>query len=496
MSLTYKLKNAGFWQMLKVGGQAIIQFGYMAIMARLLTKADFGLMAIAMSFIGFGTIFSEGGMGSALIQRQNVTQKHMNAAFQASVLIGGVVFLLFYSLAFLIADYFNEYKLELIIKVAGVNIILNAISSVSQSLLQKHFRFKLIATYSFIITVIAYGSGVFFAYQDYGVWSLIIATLIHTILNSIIMFYLAPIKISFRFHLKEWKELFSFASGIILLKIINYFSSSGLNLVLGKIFTPAKLGVFERSNSIKTLPSSYLGNVLDTIMFPAMAEIQNEEERLFKTYQHSLGMVNSVLMPIALFLIVFSKEVVLILLGDQWMDAIVPLQIMFVVLPFSSSGRMADSVVRAKGMVYKNVYRKAIYTVVLVTCVALGGYYYGLIGAAIGVMFSYLFNYMIMLILVKSIFEKNIKEIFYQPIVSGLIITLVLLPIILLSVFISSHIYYTPVLYIIVNSVIIGAIMFLILWRKPVLMGVYLSDTVFKLRDMRKTTKNEDSYNR
>lgn len=481
MSLTNKLKSAGLWQTLRVILQVIVQFGYMAIMARLLTKADFGLMALASSFIGFGTIFSTGGMGTALIQRKNVTQKHMNAAFQSALFIGVILFAVFFISASAISSFFGEPQLELIIKVAGLNIILSALSSVSMSLLQKHFKFKTLTVATTVITIIAYSIGVVFAFNGWGVWSLIAATLINTILSALVMFYLSPIRLRFKIFYKEWKELFSFGSGVIILSIVNYFSNSGLNLVLGKIFTPARLGVFERTNQIKTLPSLYLGNVLDTIMFPAMAEIQDEEERLFRTYQHSLGLVNSILMPISLFLICFSKEVVLILLGNQWLEAIVPLQIMFLVLPFSSSGRMADSVVRAKGLIYKNVYRKALYTVVLITAVSLGAYYYGLIGAAIGVTFSYFFNYVIMLILVKSIFKRNLKEIFIKPILSGLLLTLLLIPLILISLFITQHLPYNPVLYIVVNTILVFAILSLIVWRKPSVLGEYIQETIDRL---------------
>ena len=486
MNITEKLKNAGLWQALRVVLQLIIQFTYMAIMARLLSKADFGLMALASSFIGFGTVFSEGGMGAALIQRQNITQKHMNAAFQSAIFIGLVLFIVFFLVAPSIANFFNQPDLELIIKVAGVNIILSALSSVSISLLQKHFQFKLITTATTIITVIAYSIGVVFAFQGFGVWSLVVATLASTVLSAIVMFFLAPIKLSYRFYWQEWKELFSFSSGYIILKIINYFANSGLNLVLAKIFTPAILGVFERSYKIKTLPSSYFGNILDTIMFPAMAEIQDEKERLFRTYQHSLGLVNSALMPITLFFVFFSKEIVLIILGDKWMDAIIPLQIMFIVMPFSSSGRMADSVVRAKGLIYKNVYRKGLYTVVLIATVALGAYYYGLIGAAIGVTFSYLFNYCIMLILVKSIFKKGIEEIFLKPVLSGFKISIILLPVILLSTYLTKFIVDNSVLYFILNTIFISSFIGVIVWKKPALLGEYIHETIVRLISKKK----------
>src|SRR5690606_34289468 len=111
--------------------------------------------------------------------------------------------------------------------------------------------------------------------------------------------------------------------------------------------------------------SKYLGGILDKVMFPVMSQIQDDEERLFKIYHFGLGFSNSILMPIALYLIYFSEAIVLILLGREWMEAVIPLQIMFGILPFSISSRMADSVIRAKGYIYKNVIRKYIYVLVL-----------------------------------------------------------------------------------------------------------------------------------
>src|SRR5699024_8006327 len=419
MSLTRKLKSAGSWQFFQIISQVVIQFGYISIMARLLTKDDFGLMAMAAAFIGFGVIFSEAGMGAALIQKKEIDHKYINAAFQGSLLLGCIVCLMMYMSSSMIAGFYNKPELEMIIKIVSFAVILNSVSSVSRSLLQKSFNFKTTANITVFVTFISYLFGVILAYFDYGVWSLVFATLMSSALMAFIMFLKAPVKIELKFYFEEFKELFYYGFGIVLLGLNNFFSNAGLSLVLGKIFTPSSLGVFERVFVIKSLPSSYLGNILDTIMFPAMSEIQNKEKRLFEVYQFSLGLVNSILMPVAVYLIFYSKEIVLILLGENWLDAIVPLQIMFVMLPLSASGRMADSVARAKGFVYKNAFRKFIYVLFLLVMSALGAKHYGLIGAAIAVTLSYLLNYILMMFLVKSIFSKKFVDIFISPLLSG-----------------------------------------------------------------------------
>jgi len=475
MSTINKLKKAGFWQTLQTLVSIISQFVYIGIMARLLSKADFGLMAIAGGFIGIGTIFSEGGMSAALIQRKKITQKHMNAALQGGIIFGFLFFILLFFTAKYIAVYFNQPELTLLIKVIGVNIILHSLSGISMGLLQKYFHFNKTAIVTMASSIIGYAVGVMLAFKNFGVWSLVFATLTTSLLNTIGFFYYAPVRFSLKVHLKEWKELFSFGSGMILLKIANFFNDRGINIILGKILSADLLGVFERTSKIKILPSRYIGKILDTIMFPAMSEIQDEHERLFRIYQQSLGMVNSLLMPVAAFLIFYSKEVVLILLGNDWLEAVLPLQIMFVVLPFSASGRMADSVIRAKGLIYKNVARKYIYVAVLITTTSLGAYFYGVIGAAIGVTFSFLFNYVIMLFLVKRIFKKSITDIFLKPVVEGVKLTaFVLVLIAVLNTLINNWGEQATVLNFLIISGILAAIVLIIVWKKPSLLGHYL----------------------
>lgn len=478
MSLTKKIKSGGFWNLLETIGMVLCQFGYISIMARLLTKADFGLMALATAIISLGTIITEGGMGAALIQRQNITNRHKNAALLGNFLTGIAFFLLAFFLSNTIAHFFNQPELEKIIKVIALNFILLSISSVSLNLLYKSLNFKYSSVVTLIATLIGYTFGVVLAFKGYGVWSLVFATLLMSAIKAMLFFYFAPIKFQPGWYVKEWKELFTFGSGMILLKFSNYLGNGGINLALGKVFAPSLLGVFERSFQIKTLPSKYVGGILDKVMFPVMSQIQDKEERLFKVYHFGLGFSNSILMPFAIYLMYFSEAIVLILLGKEWMDAIVPLQIMFAILPFSISSRMADSVIRAKGYIYKNVIRKYIYIVVLLTSTIVLGYYYGTTGAAIGVTGSYLFNYVLMIFLVKNIFKKPIKEIFHTPLNEAFLLTLYVIIFLTLNYFSIKFIGVSTLINFVITSCILGFFLLLIYIKKPILFGKFIGNAL------------------
>lgn len=483
MSVTNKLKSSGYWQSIEVVTLFIVQFSYFAIMARLLNKTDFGIMAIANSIIAFGSIFAENGMGAAIIQKKEITCKHINAALQGSIVTGGLLFILTLFLAPLVAELFNQPDLEPIIQVISVNFILLTLGSVSLGLLHKKFLFKRSSIITVVSITLAYSIGVIFGVFGFGVWSLVVSALLYSFFKLIGYLYSTPIKLHFKIYFKEWKELFSFGFGMILLKVNNYMGSSGLNLFLGKALSIDLLGVFERTYQLKTMPSSYLGNILDKIMFPVMSEIQDEEERLFKVYQHSLGLVNSILMPLAAFLVIFSEEIVIIMLGENWMEAVVPLMLMFVVLPFSSSGRMADSVLRAKGLIYRNASRKFVYVIVLLSTTIAGAYYYGIIGAAVGVTFSYLFNYVFMLFLVKRVFNKTVNEIFIPPIIQGVKLTAVIIILSYIFLWSLSFLIQNGIALFLIVALLIGGIAVYISMYKPSLLGHYLDVTIEKILD-------------
>ena len=419
-NLTKKIKNAGKWQSISVFSLNILQIVYFSIMTRLLLKEDYGLMALINGIIGIGNIFIQGGMGSALIQRKEINNKHINGALQTSLLIGIVLYSILFLLSPSISTIYADTRLDLLIKVASLNLILLSLNNISLNLLFKNYFFKYTSLVNISSNFIGYSFGVYFAVQDYGVWSLVIATLIASFLNSIGLFYFAPIKLSYRFYYKEVRELFGFGSGMMLLSFSNFLSKKGLNLVFGKIFPQDILGIYERSSRLKDIPSQFLANIINKVMFPVMSEIQDENERLIKIYKFGLGLSNTIMIPTTVFLIFFSAEIVQILMGSNWTEAVIPLQIMFLVLTFSNSNKMTDAVVRAKGLIYKNVTRKYIFTVLIVLLSGTLGYFFGIEGAAVGIVISYFINYLMMIILVKNIFKGSTKDYFYKPFLSGL----------------------------------------------------------------------------
>ncbi len=478
MSLSGKIKHAGKWQSFSVLSLSVLQILYFSVMTRILLKEDYGLMAIINAIIGVGNIFIQGGMGSALIQKKEINNRHINGALQTSMLLAVILYAIFYITAPYIASVYNDLRLDHLIKVSSLNIILLALSNISVNLLFKYYHFKNAAIVQIIASIIGYGTGVYLAMNDYGVWSLVIATLITSLLSAIAMFYLAPIKISLNVHYKEARELFGFGSGMMLLTFSNFLSNRGLNLIFGKIFAQDILGIYERTSRVKDIPSQFLAKIINQVMFPVMSEIQDEKERSIRIYKFGLGLSNSIMIPTTVLLVFFSAEIVQILMGTKWSEAVTPLQIMLLVLTFSNSGKMTDTVIRAQGLIYKNVTRKYIFVVIILVLSGALGYLYGINGAAIGIVISHFINYVMMIVLVKNVFKGTIKEYFFKPFIAGLKLGIYLG----VLIFGYNHLFNlwgkTDVIMFIVFMAVLLLLCAILVKSKPTVFGEYLETTI------------------
>lgn len=380
---------------------ATIQIVYYAILARLIDPKDFGLIAIANSFINFATLFSQIGMGPALIQHKAPSNKHISTSFFTNLGFGLALYLLTIVLTTPIANFFESELLEKILPILSLSFIFSSIASSSVSLIQREMNFR----YMFIADNVSYLMGVCvgiaLAFQSQGVWSLVYGTLVYQLCLMIIVLFKTRIKLQFGWAKKEFGELFHFGAGLTLIRVNNYLTNSGMNLLLGKLLPLNILGIFERSFRTMMIPGKMLGDVIDKVMFPAMSRRQENNEELTRMYERNLSYSLLLTISLGIWFSLNSEMVVLVLLGEQWLPAIPALEILFIAVPFRVTIRLTDSVIRAKGLVYKSAARKFAYTLVLFASLYFGSEY-GLIGLSWVILGTSIFQYVNMSTLAVS----------------------------------------------------------------------------------------------
>lgn len=395
-SLTRDTVTGMFWVAFGRAGRAILQILVLAILARLLTPADFGVVSAGLVVIGFSAIFSQLGFGPALVQRPNLEQRHIEAAFTASVLFGLFVGLLIWLGAPLAADFFRIERVAPVLRVLAWTFPLKGLGTVSESLLQRDLRFRWLANREVASYGLGYGLvGVVLAWSGAGVWALVAANMAQATLNTGLLIVARPPSVRLRVNREAFRDLAIFGGGFTAAKIGNYVALQGDNLVVGRWLGPAALGAYGRAYQLMAMPAALFADVLDTALFPAMAKVQDDEQRLTTAYRRGVALVALVMLPASALLFVLAPELVYLFLGPRWASAVAPFKILALGMLFRSSYKMSDSICRATGAVYRRAWRQGVYGL-LVIGGAWVGQHWGLSGVAWGVLGALVINFFLM----------------------------------------------------------------------------------------------------
>ena len=381
-----------FWQYASMFSQALLRLLVLGILARLLTPEDFGLVGMAMIFVGFAALYSELGVGPAIVQRSNLRPEHMRVGLTLSVLIGFVVFAVLWISAPLIALFFRSEQLVAILRVVGLSFVIEGFSVVASALLKRDLQFKRFARIDVAAYVVGYACiGLLLAWWGFGVWALVGANLAQSLSRTVFLLLSERHPMKPLLARRELKELLYFGSGFTLARTFNYAATQGDNFVVGRVFGAGALGVYTRAYQLMMLPGKYFGQVLNTVLFPAMAKIQNEGQRLKRTYLTGIAVTSLVSSPLSALLVILAPEIVRVVLGPQWLDTIIPFQILSIGILSRVSYKMDDSLARALGAMYRRSVRDAIYAITVVVGTWIG-LRWGLAGAAFGVLCAVVLN--------------------------------------------------------------------------------------------------------
>lgn len=396
-----------FWQFGGAIFKTFAQLGILFILARLISKAEFGIVQSALVVVGLSQLLSQMGVGPALVQKVNLTPTHIKVGSTISLGLGLTFFLIVYSSSGLIASFFKMPELQSVLKVIAFIFIIEGITTVSQSLLLRQMEQKTLIQINFFSYLVGYGIvAVLLAYYGYGIWSLIIGQIALSFLKSILSYLKCKHSVMPSFSRKEAKELLHYGGGFTLAKLFNFFALEGDNVITGRYLGAEALGVYSRAYSIMVRPVSLIGDSIDAALFPAMAAKQDEPDRLIEAFINGSKLISFLCIPIASVIIFSSKEIIHVLLGSEWGDTVLPLQILTAGLLFRMGYKMGDCLTKATGNVYSRAKRQFLYALgVILGCYA--GSHWGIVGVAFGTLFSVLLNYILMIHLSLNILKIN-----------------------------------------------------------------------------------------
>jgi len=315
------------WGGLSTGVNVMFQLVFMAVMARLLDPVHFGLIAIANVMLRFLTYFAQLGVGPALIQKPELTDGDVRAALSVSLGISAICTVIAIIAAPFIAGYFVMPMLEPVIQALSVNFLLGGLAAVSMSLLRRDMRFKHVAIIEIIAYVLGYGLvSITLAYLDFGVWALVGAVLSQSTFSASLAYLFSRHEFGWRHQKHQRAHFFSFGVRYSLIGFIEFLSGSLDSLIVGKFFGAAAAGIYGRASLLTNLPVQQPAYIITRALFPVISRLG--DQRQIASLQISALVLGSYAFAVSLGMIAAAPDVVRVLLGEKWIEAIPILQIL------------------------------------------------------------------------------------------------------------------------------------------------------------------------
>lgn len=305
-----------------------VSFLLQLILARLLMPSDYGIIAMLAIFLQVAQVFVDSGFANALIKKQNCTEQDYSTVFYFNLAISFLIYLLFFVISPLIADFYNILEITDVMRFVSLIIILNALCIVQRTKLIKIIDFKSQAKVSFGSILLSGLIGLFLAYHGYGVWALCWQTVSNGIFQNIFLFLSVKWVPSLTFSSKSFKELFNYGSKLLGASVISVIYNNLYTIVIGKKFQAVELGYYSRADQFARFPSSNIGNILSRVMFPVFSKIQDDDEKLYVAYRKIIRCSSFFIFPIMIILAVIASPFVKVVLTEKWMNMVTLLQIL------------------------------------------------------------------------------------------------------------------------------------------------------------------------
>ena len=299
-----------------------------AILARLISPDDFGVIAIATVIITFFGIFSDLGIAPAIIQHKELTNIDLSNIFSFTVWMGVIISSSFFLASWFIAHYYNNHSLLSICQWLSIELFFASANIVPDAMLFKNKLFKFIATRSLIIQLFGGTLAISAALMGAGLYALIINPILSGILIFVVSFRKFPQKLKFKLGFVSMKKIFKFTFYQFLFNVINYFSRNLDKLLIGKYMGMSPLGYYEKSYRLMMLPLQNITHVVSPVMHPIFSEYQNDYKKLSSSYEKIVHFLAFIGFPLSVFLYFTAKEITLIIFGDQWMPSVSVFQIL------------------------------------------------------------------------------------------------------------------------------------------------------------------------
>ena len=368
--------NGTLWTSVSTVVTMLTQMLRLIILTRFLEKSDFGLVSITNTILIMCLTFSDLGFASVIMYKKEITKEEFSSLYWIQTLFFSILFILLIFLSPFIASYYSDPLLRTLIILSGLSLFGQCLGKMYDNVLLKAYLFKSLAYRNIATSFISLLLAWWMAFKGFGVYSLIVSTLVQTFLfnlwNFIKGYQIQPIGLSLKFR----KALPLVKIGIYETgtHILDFFSNKIDVFIIGKLLGMEALGVYDLAKEIVVKFVYLIRTVVSKVALPILANNNNDDDAVRNRFLSMTKVVAYLCIPICITLAVFSEPVVRILYGEKYLEIVPLVSIFSIIIMIGSVSSFFDMLGVAKGRTDLNFLYTILRVVITPPVIILTGY--------------------------------------------------------------------------------------------------------------------------
>jgi len=378
-------KSGFLWGVMGRATSTVAATAGTVVVARMLTPHDFGVAATVTFFITVAQRMTSFGFNTALIRVPELRRDHLATVFAVNVALGIVVGGALALAAPWLGAFYRSPEATRAIPVAGLIFALGVLGTVPGAIMARELKFRQLVIIEAIYGTLVPISSIFLAFFGFGYWSLVHSLLIGAAWDAAVKLIVARWRPELWWSRDALRELFSFGAGLHLKRLLDSVALNIDNMVIGRTLGVTVLGIYDKAFTSMNRAVTMVSYAGQTVSLSVLGKMQEDPERFRKAFRNITLGIGIAGYPGFFGLGIVARPLVLVLFGPQWVDAVVPFQILCAAGMLKTYVAYLSSAVQAKGRVWGEVWRQTLYIALIVISVAVGSRW-GLVGASAGVL--------------------------------------------------------------------------------------------------------------
>lgn len=348
-NLKEKTAKGFLWAAMGNGAQQLVMMLIGVVMARLLSVADYGVVAMLTVFSIVGGVLQESGFISAIGVKKRVDHSDYNAVFWFNILVGGTVYCILFFCAPLIASFNKSPQLTVLGRVMFLGFVFSSFGTAHAAYLFRNLMVRQKTSAQVAASLLSGLIGLGIAFGGGGCWSLVVMDLSYKLTYTVLVWHYSPWRPTLQIDLRPAFHMFGFSSRLLATSLLTTLNNQLLQALLGHYYPAREVGHYSQANKWNTMGCSLLTGMVGNVAQPVLAGVGEEAGRQLRIFRKMLRFTAMLSFPALGGFALIAPEFIPLLIGDKWLPCVPYLQTICIAGAIMPVSQMFSNLLISKG---------------------------------------------------------------------------------------------------------------------------------------------------